>query len=54
MRKVESCINHNFRPASKHCKKCGSGLCKYCGHTINGDDYCDDCQPDNVKSYRFK
>lgn len=54
MRKIETCIYHYMKTASKHCSICRRGLCKYCGTEINGQIYCKECQPTNVKSYHFE
>jgi hypothetical protein len=48
MRKVETCIYHPDRTASKKCKECGAPLCKYC------KDYCKDHERNSTRGvYQF-
>lgn len=53
---VKLCKYHYNRSASKNCEACGEGLCKYCGHEVNGKIYCKDCEKvlPPPKSYKFE
>lgn len=58
--RVVTCVNHISKPASKRCKICGDGLCKYCKtrQTTNyaGDwdgVVCEKCDKGDVKSSKI-
>lgn len=54
MRHIETCAYHPDRAASKHCDECGLAMCKYCGQSYMGKDYCRDHERKSSRGvYRF-
>ena len=54
MPQEKMCKNHPLKPAEKHCKQCGAGLCRFCVKQTEIGYFCSDECYEKAKEFTNK